>query len=75
MVFNPRHNSRLILKKDGKTMNDKDIDTRIRSLQDQRSKLYDNDDINDTELKELVSPINTEIEYLINLLYDTEKGR
>ena len=55
-------------------MNDKDIDKRIRSLQDQRSKLYANDDITDTELKELVTPINTEIEYLIDLLYDTKKG-
>ena len=53
----------------------KDLDRRIRALQAQRSALYENDEISDAELAELVAPINAEIEALIGRLYIPTKSR
>ncbi len=43
--------------------------TRIWKLQSQRTALYENDEIEDDELAELVAPINAEIAELIDRLY------
>ena len=53
----------------------KDLDRRIRALQAQRTALYENDEISDAELAELVAPINAEIAALIGRLYIPTKSR
>lgn len=45
------------------------LDRRIRALQAQSTALYENDEIEDEELAELVAPINAEIADLIDQLY------
>lgn len=52
-----------------KAANYDQIDRRIRALQEQSTALYENDEIDDDELEQLVGPINAEIEELINQLY------
>ena len=51
------------------------LDRRIRLLQAQRSALYENDEISDAELADLVAPINAEIAALIGRLYIPTKSR
>ena len=53
----------------------KELDRRIRALQAQRTSLYENDEISDAELAELVAPINAEIAALIDQLYLPTKSR
>lgn len=47
----------------------KQLDRRISVLQAQSSALYENDEIEDDELADLVAPINAEIAELIDRLY------
>ena len=49
--------------------------TRIWKLQSQRTALYENDEIEDDELAELVAPINAEIAELIDRLYLPTKSQ
>ena len=53
----------------------KDLDRRIRALQAQSTALYENDEIEDGELDELVAPINAEIAAMIDRLYLPTKSR
>ena len=51
------------------------LDRCIRALQAKRSALYENDEISDAELAELVAPINAEIAELVDRLYLPTKSR
>ena len=51
------------------------LDRRIRTLQAQSTALYENDEIEDDQLAELVEPINAEIAELIDRLYLPTKRR
>ena len=53
----------------------KELDRRIRALQAQSTALYENDEIGDAELAELVAPINAEIAAMIDRLYLPTKSR
>lgn len=53
----------------------KQLDRRISVLQAQSTALYENDEIEDDELAELVAPINAEIAELIDRLYLPTKSQ
>lgn len=59
------------LKVDKKT--EQKILAEIKRLTDQRTKLYENDDITDEELKILVQPIDEKINQLIDSMYYTKE--
>lgn len=51
------------------------LDRQIRLLQAKSTALYENDEISDAELAELVAPINAEIAAMIDRLYLPTKSR
>lgn len=45
------------------------LDVRVKELQDERGRLFEDMDLNDEELKALTDPITEKIEELINLMW------